>query len=253
VKHRQYRRKGKHIARQARRPLVVASAALFVGASAAGLLSHDVNRPVVLVDSAAANSHTAVAGDDTSRSTPRAARKSAPSNPAVPAPSQAPPSLAPPASLVPKPAGPPVPVAGLDQAQMDNALAIVREGEKRGLSRQAQVVAVATALQESNLYNYASAVLPESLGYAHQAVGADFDSVGLFQQRPSMGWGAVSQLMDPAFASGMFYTGLMQVPGWESMPLTAAAQAVQKSAYPDAYQKHESRAYQVVVALETGG
>jgi hypothetical protein len=223
---------------------------LFVGVSATGLLSHDVNRPVVLVDSAASNAQTATGGDDDNkpRDKPRAARRSAPSNAAVPAP-----SLSPPASPVPKPAGPPVPVAGLDQAQMDNAFAIVREGEKRGLSRQAQVVAVATALQESNLYNYASAVLPESLGYPHQAVGADFDSVGLFQQRPSMGWGSVPQLMNPAFAAGMFYTGLMQVPGWEAMPLTTAAQAVQKSAYPDAYQRHEGRAYQVVLALETGG
>jgi hypothetical protein len=151
------------------------------------------------------------------------------------------------------PAGPPAPVAGLNEVQMRNAGIIVHEGEKRGLSRQAQLVAVATALQESNLYNLASAVLPESMVYPHEGVGADFDSVGLFQQRPSMGWGAIAQLMDPAFAAGMFYTGLMQVPGWDAMPVSVAAQSVQKSAFPDAYAKHQDRAYQIVVTLETGG
>jgi cell wall-associated NlpC family hydrolase len=70
----------------------------------------------------------------------------------------------------------------------------------------------------------------------------DRDSVGLFQQRPSMGWGTREQLMDPVYASKKFYNALQSVNGWESMPVTAAAQKVQKSGLPDAYAKYEQLA-----------
>ncbi|MEV4121968.1 hypothetical protein [Micromonospora sp. NPDC049645] len=143
----------------------------------------------------------------------------------------------------------PRPVAGLDQAQMDNAKIIVDVGLEMKMPRRALVVALATAMQESNLYNLASDVLPESAEYPNQGSGSDHDSVGLFQQRPSSGWGTVAQLMRPSYAARAFYTALNEIPGWQDMSVTAAAQAVQISAYPDAYAQHEDRATTVAAAL----
>ena len=144
---------------------------------------------------------------------------------------------------------PRAPVAGLDQAQTDNAATIVDTARRRGLPDRAMVVAVATAMQESDLRNVASTAVPESLGYPHQGVEVDHDSVGLFQQRPSQGWGTVAQLMDPVYAAGIFFDRLVGVPGWQSLSVTAAAQAVQRSGFPGAYQKHQALAEQVVAAL----
>ncbi|MGK5445611.1 peptidase M23 [Micromonospora sp. URMC 105] len=141
------------------------------------------------------------------------------------------------------------PVAGLDRAQMENAKAIVNAGRKMGVPRQAMIIAVATAMQESNLYNYASGVLPESQNYPHQAIGWDHDSVGLFQQRPSSGWGEVGDLMDPEYATRAFLSALLEIPGWRDLPLTVAAQSVQVSAFPDLYAQHEWRATRVVEAI----
>ncbi|MFG1898085.1 hypothetical protein ACGFIP_29125 [Micromonospora zamorensis] len=143
----------------------------------------------------------------------------------------------------------PRPVAGLDQAQMDNAKIIVDVGLDMKMPRRALVVALATAMQESNLYNLASDVLPESANYPNQGSGSDHDSVGLFQQRPSSGWGTVAELMRPSYAARAFYTALNEIPGWQDMSITYAAQAVQISAYPDAYAQHEDRATTVVAAL----
>jgi hypothetical protein len=111
------------------------------------------------------------------------------------------------------------------------------------------VVAIATAMQESDLYNRASGAVPASQRYPHQGVSTDADSVGLFQQRPSQGWGSVAQLMDPATSAGLFYRALTSIRGWQSMSVTGAAQAVQRSAYPDAYAKHQAQAERVVSAL----
>ncbi|MET8279569.1 peptidase M23 [Micromonospora sp. NPDC005174] len=155
--------------------------------------------------------------------------------------------------VVPTKPSRPAPVAGLDKAQMENAEAIVRAGRKMGIPRRGLVIAVATAMQESNLYNVASGVLPESQDYPHQGVGWDHDSVGLFQQRSSSGWGPVGRLMDPEFATRQFLTALEQVPGWQQMRLTDAAQAVQVSAYPEYYQQHEWRATRVVDAIVPSG
>ncbi|MDZ5446109.1 hypothetical protein U2F26_25825 [Micromonospora sp. 4G57] len=143
----------------------------------------------------------------------------------------------------------PRPVAGLDQRQMDNAKVIVDVGRDMKLPRRGLIVAIATAMQESNLYNLASDVLPESYDYPHQGSGADHDSVGLFQQRPSSGWGSVAELMRPAYAARAFYAALLEVPGWADLSITEAAQTVQVSAFPDAYAKHEERATTVVDAL----
>ncbi|MGC5333848.1 hypothetical protein [Micromonospora sp. DT62] len=150
-----------------------------------------------------------------------------------------------------KPAPPPRPrpVAGLTQAQMDNAKIIVDVGAELKMPRRAMVVAVATAMQESRLYNLASDVLPESSRYPHQGSGSDHDSVGLFQQRPSSGWGTVRELMRPSYAARAFYEALRDVPGWQQMSVAGAAQAVQVSAFPDAYAQHEGLATTVVAAL----
>jgi hypothetical protein len=104
-------------------------------------------------------------------------------------------------------------------------------------------------LQESQLKNLASTVIPESYSYTQEGEGSDHDSVGLFQQRPSSGWGRVKDLMNPEYSATAFYKVLVTVPGWDRMALTYAAQAVQVSAYPEAYAKHEGRAQQIVDAI----
>jgi murein DD-endopeptidase MepM/ murein hydrolase activator NlpD len=135
-----------------------------------------------------------------------------------------------------------LPRAGsLGDEQMRNAAIIVGVGQRMGVPPRGWVIAVATAMQESWLRN---------LG--HLGAANDHDSLGLFQQRPSQGWGTPQQVMDPEYASRKFYEKLLGVAGWESTPLTDAAQAVQHSAYPDAYAKHEPLATQVVNILTNG-
>ncbi len=124
----------------------------------------------------------------------------------------------------------------LSPEQLRHATTIIDVGRRRGVSPYGWTIAVATALQESTLRNL--------LLWA-----GDRDSVGLFQQRPSQGWGTPKQLNDPVYASGRFYEALVRVSGWESMPLTRAAQAVQRSAFPLAYAKHEPLAAALVRAI----
>jgi len=113
----------------------------------------------------------------------------------------------------------------------------VAVGERMRVPVRGWVIAVATALQESDLLN---------------TEGGPDDSLGLFQQRPSQGWGTPEQIMNPDYAAGTFYEHLLAVPGWQTMPLTKAAQRVQRSAYPDAYAKHEARATEIVSAYTSG-
>ncbi|MCX4470612.1 hypothetical protein OOK41_09885 [Micromonospora sp. NBC_01655] len=110
----------------------------------------------------------------------------------------------------------------LDADQMANAATIAAIGTQRKMPERAVVVALATAYQESGLRNLD---------------GGDRDSVGLFQQRPSQGWGTKEQIGDPRYAANKFYAALKRVRGWEKMRVTEAAQKVQRSAYPEAYQK----------------
>jgi hypothetical protein len=241
VKHRYRPRHSLH--RRHRQSAAIALTACALAASATGILIHGVDHPIPQVDPAPMS-----AVDLDRQSTDRASRdhdRPEPVEPATATSSPAPPP--PPAAPAPPPR--PQPVAGLDQAQMDNAAVIVRVGKERNLPQRAMVIAIATALQESNLYNQASRAVPESFRYPHQHDSVDADSVGLFQQRPSMGWGTVAELMDPAHSAGLFYSGLVRVPGWQSMSLTMAAQAVQRSGFPWAYAKHESRAQAIVAAL----
>jgi hypothetical protein len=141
----------------------------------------------------------------------------------------------------------PKPVAGLDETQMNNAKKIVETAKSMGLNDRAAVIAVATAMQESNLHNLASTKLPESYKYTNEGEGSDHDSVGLFQQRQN--WGKTKDLMTPQTSTRKFLEALKEVPNWEQLPVTVAAQEVQVSAYPDAYAKHETRATQVVQAF----
>ncbi|MCM0640189.1 hypothetical protein [Cellulomonas wangsupingiae] len=112
-----------------------------------------------------------------------------------------------------------------DQAQHAALAAAV--ATRRGLPARAVTIGIATALQESRL---------ENIDYG------DRDSVGLYQQRPSQGWGTVEQIMDPVYSTTKFFEGLEKVPGYQDMAVTEAAQAVQRSGFPDAYAQHEVRA-----------
>jgi len=131
--------------------------------------------------------------------------------------------------------------AGLSGEQASNAATIVQVGQSMKVPVRGWVIAIATALQESNLTNLGD------LGSRN-----DHDSLGLFQQRPSQGWGTPEQITNPEYAAGKFYQALLRVPGWQTMPVTEAAQRVQRSAFPNAYAKHEQRATAIVQAF-TGG
>ncbi|MGX5657924.1 M23 family metallopeptidase [Geodermatophilus nigrescens] len=151
------------------------------------------------------------------------------------------------------PAGTGTTVAGvaLDAVQMGHAQTIADVAAARELPAYAVTVALATAWQESRLRMLANdgsspeltpeqaAVTATSLGFAHDGIGSDHDSVNLFQQRWLAGWGSVAQLMDPVHAAEAFYARLVAVPGWQTVPLTRAAQAVQVSAAGGAYARWE--------------
>lgn len=117
--------------------------------------------------------------------------------------------------------------AELAPDQAVNASLITAVAVQRGLPPRAASIALATAMQESKLRN---------IGHGDQAGP---DSRGLFQQRPSQGWGTEEQVMDPYYAVNAFYDALVRIPGYETMEITDAAQQVQRSAYPTAYAQHE--------------
>jgi hypothetical protein len=133
-------------------------------------------------------------------------------------------------------------VGSLDAEQVHNAAVIIAVAKQHKVPEYGWVVALATALQESSLHNYP---------------GGDADSAGLFQQRPSQGWGTHAQVANPVLATEAFFgvasytnnTGLLDVHGWENMPVTVAAQTVQKSLYPDAYADNEAMARSLVAKL----
>ncbi|MFJ1745229.1 hypothetical protein ACIOJD_03165 [Streptomyces sp. NPDC088116] len=118
--------------------------------------------------------------------------------------------------------------------QAANAATISAVGTTRGMPERAITIALATALQESALRNLDH---------------GDRDSLGLFQQRPSKGWGTAAQIRDPVYSAGEFYAHLVKVPGYSRLPLTEAAQRVQRSGFPQAYAKHEPDATLLAAAL----
>lgn len=126
------------------------------------------------------------------------------------------------------------PSVDLTVVQLHHTSTINAVGLSRGIPERGRIIAVATAFQESSLRN---------------RTDGDRDSVGLFQQRPSQGWGTAQEIQDPIYAAGKFYDALLQVDDWADLPLTEAAQAVQQSAYPDAYAKWEPQATTLVRGL----
>ena len=122
----------------------------------------------------------------------------------------------------------------LDTEQAENVALIAAIGVERDLPARAVTIAIATARQESKWRN---------LDYG------DRDSLGLFQQRPSQGWGTAAQVQRPRYAINAFYDELVQVPGYRDLPITAAAQEVQRSAFPDAYGLHEEDSRVLASAL----
>jgi hypothetical protein len=125
-------------------------------------------------------------------------------------------------------------VVDLDQAHFASIIAGV--SVRRGLPPRAASIAIATAYQESGIRN---------LDYG------DRDSVGLFQQRPSQGWGTERQLMNPSYASAKFYDALIKIENWETADITEIAQQVQNSGHPEAYRDHEADA-RVLASTLTG-
>src|SRR3954470_1251249 len=143
-------------------------------------------------------------------------------------------------------------MGGLTSSQLANASAIIAEGNRLRVPTQGIVIALAVANQESHFTNYANdgkggdlisdqAGIAASLRLPHEAVGTDHGSLGVFQQQWPW-WGTMTQLMNPTRAAGKFYTALTQVAGWETMPLTVAAQRVQASATPTGYADDEPAA-----------
>ncbi|WP_455713525.1 hypothetical protein [Streptomyces xanthophaeus] len=122
--------------------------------------------------------------------------------------------------------------------QAANAATIAAVGISKGLPDRAVTIALATAMQESALRNLDH---------------GDRDSLGLFQQRPSQGWGTPEQITDPVYSAAIFYDHLVDVPGYSRLPLTVAAQKVQRSGYPQAYAKHEPDATVLTAAFGEGG
>lgn len=126
-------------------------------------------------------------------------------------------------------------VAGYSGDQMTNAATIVAIGKQMNVPEQGWVVAIAAAMQESGLHNLDH---------------GDRDSLGLFQERPSQGWGTPDQIMNPIYGATRFYRRLLTVPGWHGMSVNDAAQAVERSGFPDAYAAHEQAAREVVGAVQ---
>ncbi len=120
----------------------------------------------------------------------------------------------------------------LEQGRWSSLMAAM--AQQRGLPPRATTIAVATAFQESKIRN---------IDYG------DRDSLGLFQQRPSQGWGTPEQILDPVYSIGAFYDGLQKIDGYEGLEITDAAQQVQRSAFPLAYADHEEDARALASSL----
>jgi hypothetical protein len=219
--------------------------------------------PVSLATAHAAASTAPVAAHSTNpvRAAALVKPAQAPKTPTAPAKAPAP-APAPAKTTAPAPAVPAKPVdpyAAATNAQLEptglygsqeyfsatseewsNAKVIVQVAKQRGMDPYAAVIAVATAMQESSLHNLTTAV--------------DADSLGLFQQRPSMGWGSASELTNPAYASNAFLSALTRyAPNYDHLSLWQAAQDTQRSGYPTAYARWEDQAARMVHQIATGG
>jgi hypothetical protein len=170
-------------------------------------------------------------------------------------------------ACIPEGGGTPRPVApadgktaaSLNAVQTAHASTIIAVGAQKGIPADGIVVALATASQESGFKNYANdgsdprlkadqRGVERSLTFPHDAVGRDHGSVNVFQQQYPW-WGTLEQLMDPVYAAGKFYDTLLAVEGWQDLPITVAAQRVQRSAFPTAYADDEPLARELLAAL----
>lgn len=148
---------------------------------------------------------------------------------------------------------------GLSATQWQHAGEVVRAGESLGIGPQGIVIALAVVSQESGFRVYANDGLGgdlaadqqgigRSVRLPHDAVGTDHGSLGLFQQQWPW-WGSMPELMDPATSARRFYEALAAIGGWQTLPVTVAAQQVQRSAYPDAYADDEAIAREIYARL----
>jgi murein DD-endopeptidase MepM/ murein hydrolase activator NlpD len=153
-----------------------------------------------------------------------------------------------------------VPVT-LHRAQLTHAATIITVGSGiEGVGRQGVLIGLMAALTESTLRMLANAVHPASLDMPNDGVGSDHDSLGLFQMRPTSGWGTVAELMDPTYQVRAFFggpkgpnypspAGLLDIAGWQTADPGSAAQAVERSAFPDRYQNYQPVAEAIIAAL----
>lgn len=150
----------------------------------------------------------------------------------------------------------------LDHQQLTRAATIITVGaQTESVGRAGVLVALMAALTESRLRMLANpSAVPESADYPNDGTGSDHDSLGLFQMRPSAGWGTVAELMNAEYQARAFYggpkgpnypspRGLLDIPGWQSLDPGEAAQAVEVSAYPDRYQNYQPVAEAILTAL----
>jgi len=150
----------------------------------------------------------------------------------------------------------------LERNQLVHAATVIDTGARTsGVGRDGIVVALMAALTESTLRTLSNtSAYPDSANYPNDDDGGDHDSLGLFQMRPSTGWGSVAELMDSGYQARAFYggptgpnhgspRGLLDIPGWQQMPEGTAAQAVEVSAYPDRYARFEPVAEAILDAL----
>lgn len=149
----------------------------------------------------------------------------------------------------------------LDQTQLQRAATIIAVGKSEDIPARGQLVALMAALTESSLRVLANTgAYPSSGSIPHDGDGSDHDSLGLFQMRPSTGWGRLAELMDPVWSTRAFYggadgpnhgspPGLLDVSGWQTIAPGAAAQAVEVSAYPDRYAVNEPVASMILARL----
>ena len=149
----------------------------------------------------------------------------------------------------------------LGHTQLTRAATIITTGSGiDGVGRQGVLIGLMAALTESTLRMLANAAHPASLGMPNDGIGSDHDSLGLFQMRPTAGWGAVDELMNPGYQVRAFFggpegpnfpspAGLLDIPGWQSADPGSAAQSVERSAFPDRYQEYQPVAEAILVAL----
>ncbi|SDD35685.1 hypothetical protein [Glycomyces harbinensis] len=227
--------------------VIAVAAAVFTGSGATAAWAISNTEAPAPAEAAAET-----ADETTEEPVPQTTAPAAPETTEAPAPVETTEAPAPAPEPAAEPEGPvDIDVSDLDDEQEANAVTIIEAGKEMGFDEQGWAVALATAMQEAKMYNAASEAVPESFEYTDSDVTySDHDSVGIFQQRTSMGWGSVEELMDVSTSASKFYGTLEDIDGWQDMSIASAAQAVQVSAFPDAYAQWEGLAEDVIDAYE---